>query len=129
MKKVRVLLATAAVTMISLTTVSAAWSGLFTRMVPRFGAWSDPSPAVKKDDNTRYAAFNLNTAPHSFKLYGDLLENGTRSTKDYYELTTGDNTFMDYEDGYGAKGSNQQGRVSSSNYEPDARKVTFRFNP
>lgn len=129
MKKTRVLLTIAAVLMLSLTTVSAAWSGLFTRMVPRWGAWSDPSASVEKTDTTRYALFYLNTAPHTFPLYGDLLENGVRSTVDYYKLSLGSNVYMYYKSGYGAKGSYQQGRVSSSNYEPDARNVTFKFNP
>lgn len=47
----------------------------------------------------------------------------------YYKLTLGKNTRMFYKTNKGENGSYQQGRVSSSNYEPSERRVTFRINP
>lgn len=129
MKKIKIMVAIGAIALLSMTTISAAWSNIFTVGVPRWGGWSDPSPQVRKTDTTRHATFYLNTSSYSFKVYGDLIENGSRSTKKYYQLSLRKNTFMDYTDGKGKKDTYQSGRMSTSNYEPDYRYATFKFNP
>ncbi len=129
MKTIKKTIISSALLLLTMTSVSAAWSEIFTVSVPRWGGWSIPSQPVKKVDDSKYAYFNLNTAPHTFALYGDLFENGNRSTETYYKLTLDQNTRMFYNKNKGKNGSEQQGRVSSSNYEFDERRVTFRFNP
>ena len=129
MKTIKKIIISSTLLLLSMTSVSAAWSEIFTVSVPRWGGWSAPSQPVKKVDDSRYAYFNLNTAPHAFPLYGDLFEHSERSTETYYKLTLGKNTRMFYKTNKGENGSYQQGRVSSSNYEPSERRVTFRINP
>ena len=118
---------------LSIVSAAAANSGTVTVLVPRLGQMSESRGNIGKEQTSVPGTMYLNTAPHSFTLYGDYSEpnssqnDNTRISDDYYALALRKNVKIYCGDI--TKGTRVGGRVGSSNFEIDERYVTFSYDP
>lgn len=119
----------------SISSISAAQSGILNALVPSSGSWSSFSEGTARKDDQGNGGVYKNTSPFVFAIYGQIYKSTAANPITEKALTNDVNMYFeawkwsDYNPSQKQVGAYYKGAVSSSNYEPSSGKVTYQIWP